>query len=338
MDQNLVVLEFALCAAVILVTGSKLSKHADVIADATGLGKSWVGLVMLATVTSLPELLTGISAVTLNDLPNLAVSGTLGSCMFNMLVVASLDLFSKQRPVSNLVQQGHQLSAGFGIVLLALAAIDILFGKYLPSIKQINSIDPLSILFIIVYLVAMRLIYSYEKTRVQEYVEEKAVQEQTKKNPLRNAIIWFTVHSIFIVAASLYLPDLAEKIAKMTGWGESFIGSSLIAITTSLPEITVSVAAARMGSFDMAVANLLGSNLFNVAILAITDFFYVKAPLLRCVSHINTLSALTAIICTGIVVIGLTYRSEKKILYLAGDAAAIAFFYILANILLFIAG
>lgn len=335
--QYLVFLQFALCAAVILVTGSKLSKHADVIADATGLGKSWVGLVMLATVTSLPELLTGISAVTINDLPDLAVSGTLGSCMFNMLVIASLDLFSKQRPVSHMVQQGHQLSAGFGIVLLALAAIDILFGKYLPVVKQFNSIDPLSILFIIVYLVAMRLIYSYEQTRVQEFMEEQAEHEQAKKNSLKKAVVWFIVHSLFIVIASLYLPELAEKIAKMTGWGESFIGSSLIAITTSLPEITVSVAAARMGSFDMAVANLLGSNLFNVAILAVNDFFYLKAPLLRCVSQINTLSALTAIICMGIVVIGLTYRSEKKVLYLAGDAVAIAFFYVLANILLFIA-
>jgi cation:H+ antiporter len=87
----------------------------------------------------------------------------------------------------------------------------------------------------------------------------------------------------------------------------------------------------------MAVANLLGSNLFNVVILAITDFCYVKAPLLRVVSQSNTLIALTAMISMGIVVIGLTYRAEKKWLVLSGDALALLLVYLLANILLFVA-
>ena len=123
----------------------------------------------------------------------------------------------------------------------------------------------------------------------------------------------------------------------MTGWGESFIGSSFIAITTSLPELVVSASAARRGSFDMAVANLLGSNLFNVVILSITDFCYIKAPLLRVVSQANTLIALTAMISMAIVVVGLTYRPEKKLWILSGDAIALILVYLLANILLFVA-
>ena len=138
-----------------------------------------------------------------------------------------------------------------------------------------------------------------------------------------------------IVAAACFLPELGEKIAKMTGCGESFIGSSLIAITTSLPEITVSLTAVRLGAFDMAVANLLGSNLFNIAILSVIDLCYIKAPLLRSVSTINVLTALTAVISMGIVVIGLTYRSEKKLLFVAGDALAILLVYTMANILTF---
>ncbi|MBS1998910.1 MAG: hypothetical protein JSS86_21440 [Cyanobacteria bacterium SZAS LIN-2] len=116
-------MEFALCAAVIMFAGTKLTLHGDVIADKTGLGRNWVGLVLLATITSLPELVTGVSAVTLNDLPDMAVSGTLGSCMFNMLVIAGLDLLSRGRPVSQMVHQGHMLSAGFGIVLVCFAAV-----------------------------------------------------------------------------------------------------------------------------------------------------------------------------------------------------------------------
>jgi len=327
-------LEFVLCAAVIMFAGSKVAIHGDVIAEKTGLGRNWIGLVLLATITSLPELISGISAVTLNDLPDMAVSGTLGSCMFNMLVIASLDLLSKHRPVSHMVHQGHMLSVGFGIILVTVAAVDILFGKHLPVITQLNSIDPLSLAFVGIYLLAMKLIYSYEKTRVKEFTGEVAEATQPGAT-LKSATIWFTLYSIMIVIAACYLPELGEKIAKSTGWGESFIGTSLIAITTSLPEISVSFTAARLGAFDMAVANLLGSNLFNIAILAAIDFCYIKAPLLRSVSDINVLPALTAVIAMGVIVIGLTYRSERKLLFLAGDALAILLVYIIANVLLF---
>ena len=327
-------LEFGLCAAVIMFAGTKLTLHGDVIADKTGLGRNWVGLVLLATITSLPELITGVSSVTLNNLPDLAVSGTLGSCMFNMLVLAGLDLLSKNRPVSHMVHQGHMLSAGFGIMLVSLAAVDILFGKHLPYIKALNSVDPLSFIFVIVYLIAMKLIYSYEKTRLKEFAGEVAEAVQPGST-LRKSVLMFSMYSLLIVAAACYLPELGDRIAKATGWGESFVGSSFIAITTSLPEITVSIAAARIGAFDMAVANLLGSNLFNVTILAVVDLCYLKAPLLRSVNEINALPALAAVMSMSAVVIALTYRSEKKLLFLAGDALAILIIYVMTNWLLF---
>lgn len=330
-------LQFGLCAAVILYAGYKLSVLGDIIADKTGLGKSWIGLVLLATVTSLPELITGISAVTFNDLPDMAVSGTLGSCMFNILVIAALDLLSKTRPVSYMVHQGHILSAAFGIILLGFATIAIVFGKDIPAIPGLAFIDGFSIVFVIIYLIAMKLVFSYEKQRLQEFVGNIAEAADSPSPSFPRALFSFTVHALIIVAAACYLPELGEQIAKITGWGESFIGSLFIAITTSLPEITVSVTAARLGSFDMAVANLLGSNLFNVAILAAIDACYVKGPLLRSVGQISTLSALTAMIATAIVVIGLIYRTEKKLLFVAGDAAAIFIVCVLANVFLFFA-
>ncbi|MBX9688120.1 MAG: hypothetical protein K2X27_15540 [Candidatus Obscuribacterales bacterium] len=330
-------LQFILCAAVIMYAGSQLTKYGDLIAAKTKLGGNWVGLVLLATVTSLPELITGVASVTLNDLPDMAVSGLLGSCTFNLFVLAMLDLVSRKRPVSHMVQQGHQLSAGFGVVLMGLAATDILFSKHLPVLKFLNSVDPITLFYLPVYLLATKLIYSYEKQRVQEFAGELVESSVSAKDSLALAIGFFILFSLIIVAAACYLPGLGEEIAKETGWGESFIGASFIAITTSLPELTVSFTAARIGAFDMAVANLLGSNLFNAVIISIVDFFYLKGPLLRSVSEINTLTALTGIIATGIAIIGLTYRSEKKFLFLAGDAIAIFLVYLLANILLFMA-
>ena len=138
------------------------------------------------------------------------------------------------------------------------------------------------------------------------------------------------------MSASLYLPSLAEHIQKETGWGESFIGLSFIAITTCLPEIAVSTSAAKRGSYDIAVASLLGSNLCYMVILAITDFCYLKEPLLRHVSTTNALAAMTAIVSMAIVIIALTYRAEKKLLFIAGDTIALVFVYLFANVLLFI--
>lgn len=329
-------LQFALCAAVIFFAGSKLSLCGEQIAVKGALGKNFVGLVLLAAIASSSQLIAGVSAVTLHDLPDLAVGAYMGSCMFNMLMIGLLDFFSRNRPVSHRVKPGHILSAGFGIVLVSFAAIDILFGKRLPVLTLFHSMDPITFLFIPVYLLAMRLIYRYERSR-----QKAAATEQTGSHVAHQEQSWarliftFSVCAILIVATSSYLPELADQIQKATGWGQSFIGLSFIAITTCMPEIAVSTSAARRASFDVAVASLLGSNLFYMVALAITDFCYLKEPLLRHVSSSNALAAMTAVVSMAIVIIALTYRAEKKPLILAGDAAALIFMYVFANVLLF---
>jgi len=328
--------QFLFCAAVIFYAGHKLSLFGEILADRMGLAKSWVGIVLLGVITSLCELVTSVSSVTFHDLPDMAVSGTIGSCLFNLMVIGLLDLFSK-RPVSHVVDQGQILSAGFGIVLMGFAAIDILFGKYLPIMTFLNASDPLSLVYVLVYFLGMKMIFSYESTRAAASIVALAQGTPEHKRPLAAILLPFIFYAALIVGTSCYLPSLAEQIGKMTGWGQSFIGSSFIAVTTSLPEFAVSMSAAKRGSFDIAVGNLLGSNLFNVVILAVTDFCYGKAPLLRSVSENNALTALTTMIATGIVIIGLTYRSEKKLWLLAGDAIALLLVYVLANVLLFYA-
>jgi len=327
-------IQFLLCAALIFFAGHKLSLYGEIIAERTGLAKSWVGIVLLGVITSLCELVTSVSAVTLHDLPDMAVSGTIGSCLFNLMVIALLDVYSK-KPVSHVVDQGQILSAGFGIVLMGLGVIDIVYGKYLPVLTFLNNSDPLSLVYPLLYILAMKLIFSYESAREAASIVKLAEGAPEHKRSMVAILMPFTFYAALIVGASCYLPELAEQIGTATGWGQSFIGSSFIAITTSLPEVAVSMSAARRGSFDLAVGNLLGSNLFNVVILAVTDFCYAKAPLLRTISELNALPAVASIIATAIVVIGLMYRSEKKVLLLAGDAIGIFLVYFLANILLF---
>lgn len=329
-------MQFAICVTVILYAGTQISRQAELIAEKSKLSKSWVSFVLLSMVTCLPQLVAGISSVTLHDLPDMAVSGIIGSCMVNMMVIGLLDPLSKNRPVSYIVHQGHLLAAGFGIVLMGLAAVDILFGKHLPIIYWLHYMDPITVAFVVGFLIAMRLIFKFEQTRSEQLPKEHLSPEAQNLSWLK-ILLPFLFNAACIVAAGIYLPEIGEEIGKSTGWGQSFIGSSFIAITTSLPEFAVAMSAARRGAFDMAVANLMGSTLFNIVILGITDFSYTKGPLLHNASITNVLAALTAIISMGIVVIGLTYRSKTKLRILSGDAVALIAVYILANVLLFVA-
>src|SRR4030066_753423 len=140
-----------LCTSVIVYSGTKLSKYGDILAEKTGLGRAWTGMVLMASVTSLPELVTGISSVTFAGVPDIAVGDVLGSCVFNMLIIAILDAVYRIMPISAKAHQGNILSAGFGIILLSMVAASLFLGKYISSMGWIG---PYSLFFIIIYFVA----------------------------------------------------------------------------------------------------------------------------------------------------------------------------------------
>src|SRR4030043_2326487 len=122
----LIWIAFIICTAVIVYSGTKLSRYGDIIAEKTGLGRAWIGLVLMASVTSLPELVTGISSVTYADVPNIAVGDILGSCAFNISILGFVDLIDRKKPIASRAHHGHVLSALFGILLLSVAWIGIL--------------------------------------------------------------------------------------------------------------------------------------------------------------------------------------------------------------------
>ncbi|HLB03150.1 MAG TPA: sodium:calcium antiporter, partial [Nitrospiria bacterium] len=118
-------LEFAVCGALILFSGSRLSQYGDMLAEKTGMGRTWIGIILLATITSLPELATGISAVTVAAAPNIAVGDVLGSCVFNLMLIGVIDLFYRPGPILSQVEQGNILAAGYGILLIGIAALGL---------------------------------------------------------------------------------------------------------------------------------------------------------------------------------------------------------------------
>ena len=138
------------------------------------------------------------------------------------------------------------------------------------------------------------------------------------------------------VIAALFLPEIGKKIAVITGLGQTFVGNIFIAFSTSLPEVVVSIAAVKIGASDMAIGNLFGSNILNIAILAIDDVFFINGPLLSYIEPSHIVPALSAIIMMTIAIIGLIYRASKKTLFLSWDSLGIVAVYILNLIALYI--
>jgi len=320
-------LQFAAVTGVIVFAGWNLSKYGDVIAEKTGLGRTWVGVILMASVTSLPELITGVSSVAVFDLPNIAMGDVFGSCMFNLLILAGLDALSRSTPISAKAHQGHVLAASFGVLMLAMAGVSISAGQNLPAI---GSISPVTFAFLLVYAIAMRMIFLFEKRRIAEFVEYKAEIARYDKISLKQAYVTYAWNALLVVGAATYLPHLGDQIAEATGLGRTFVGSIFIALTTSLPELVVSISALRLDAIDLAFSNLLGSNLFNMAILAVDDVLYVKAPLLSTAAPGHIVTANAAMAMTAIAVIGLTYRVSKKRFLFAWDSLAIVMVYLFA--------
>lgn len=325
-------IEFIICTTAIVFAGIRLSKYGDIIAEKTGLGRTWIGVVLMASVTSLPELVTGISSVTYAGLPDIAAGDILGSCVFNMLILAVLDAMYRPMPISAKAHHGHVLSAGFGILLLGIAAVSIFLGDLAPLIGWIGAY---TLLIAVVYLIAMRMVYVYEKRQISHLVKEIAVELRYEEITMKSAVINYMINALIVIIAAVFLPKIGEGIAEITGLGQTFVGNIFIAVSTSLPEVVISVAAVKMDAVDLAIGNLFGSNVFNIFILAIDDLFFIKGPLLSFVNSAHAVSALSAIIMTAIAIIGLTYRTEKKRLFIAWDSIGIVIAFILNLMLLY---
>jgi cation:H+ antiporter len=151
----------------------------------------------------------------------------------------------------------------------------------------------------------------------------------------KSTYVLFAIGAVAIVGAGLWLSLTADVIAQTTGWGRSFIGSFMLAIVTSLPELAVGIPLVRMGAFDMAIGNLLGSNIFNIAIIPIADIFFTEGPILANASQNHVLTAVLGIVMTNIVIMDLIYRAKKVPWRIGWGSISIIILYLLGSITLF---
>lgn len=166
-------LQFLACTTLIWVAGARLSRHGDTIAHKARLTGSWVGLVLLARVTSLPELTTGVSAVAIAGVPDIAVGNVFGSCVFNLVMITILDFLHRGESVFTRASQGHILSAGFGVILIGFAGFSILVQRNAPAaaVAHVGLSTPI---IAVLYAVAMRTVFRYERRGKTAFTERAA--------------------------------------------------------------------------------------------------------------------------------------------------------------------
>jgi cation:H+ antiporter len=322
------IIGFLIATVVIVATGSRLSKYGDIMADMLGWGKMFMGIVLMASVTSMPELMSGISSVTILDAPDLAVGDIVGSCAFNILIISIMDIFYKgDKPLTSAAQTGHIIAASFGIMLLSLVALAILMPSFFGTIFWVGEF---SLLFLVLYLVAIRVVFLYNKKNNHPLENNNNSNSLT----LKQVIFRYTLNAFILMGAAMLLPFFGKNLAEASGLGQSFFSTLFIAISTSLPEVVVSVAAIRIGTIDLAIGNIFGSNIFNIAILSLDDVLYTKGPIFQFTSPNHIIPVLGTIIITAIGIIGIVFKAEKK-WKLAIDTSLILVVYVLMMGLLY---
>jgi cation:H+ antiporter len=332
---------FLLSAFLIIVAGNRLVSYGDTLAVHTSLGYGLVGGILIAGVTSLPEMASSITAAMIGA-PDIAFGNVYGSNAFNLMILAIVDIYQGKGSLLQIVKDSHILTAMFGILLTGISIMAIWISPYGLLQFTIGWLSSFSILIMALYIFSAFLMLRYEEKTQHQISASNPDSESKPHKPYRSskylsrAIGGFTAAAAVIVFAGIQLSLNANIIAENTGLGHTFIGTLLVAGATSLPELVAAIAAIRIGAYDMAVGNVLGSNIFNILILVASDAAYTDGSVFSAVSTQHIITAVSAIVLSSVAVIGLFYRSKRTILTLGWDSVAIMIGYIGMLYILFI--
>ncbi len=334
-------LELGLAAVIVILSGARLTRLADRLAEEYELGRAWVGMLLLATVTSLPEVVTACTSVAIGA-PDLAFATILGSCSFNIalivwfnIAVGGGSILSGRNPV-------HVLTGTRGIFMIALTLAGIALSQKFQADPRIAGGCEIAVCLMIVftYLQAIRTTYRLEQAAVPRPPSAAPV---ARTPGLLGRIVG---SSLMLVAAAWWSARTGDVLSShpigLLGrpLGATFVGAAFLAVSTSLPEIVTGLAAVRMGQMDLALGNIFGSNMFNIFVVPMCKATSLAGghPLLMAGAGFhpdpNLLAGLLPVLLTAVAIGGLTAGPRGRILGLGADSVAIAFFYVGGMILL----
>jgi len=317
---------FLVCAVGVWFAGAKLTYLADALADRLNLAKSLVGLLFLSLATSLPEVATTLVAAAQQN-ADLVLSNLFGGIALQTAILGTADLWARGAITNYPRKANHALEATLLVSILAIAQVILLLG------------DPVAFGFVglgsitvgVAYGAAIWLLRRYDGEN--DWVPVDLPDPTDATGPLSLAPKTETatrvmgvrsfVACLVILVLGILLVTSAEVIAEKSGLGTGFIGVTLLAGATSLPELTTTITAVRMGAYTMAISNIFGSNLIMLVLVLPADALFVTGPIMRGVSATVTLAICFGIIVTTIYLIGLIVRRKARIGKLGIDSVLV---------------
>jgi len=326
-------LQFALGAVIVVLAAVKLAEYGDAIAYQTKLSGMLIGVILLASATSLPEILTMISSIN-QDHINLTAGDLFGSSMFNMLLLGLLDMVFYRNRILRRVALKHALTASLATMLTGMAVffiltdVDVRLGWF--------GLD--SLMMLAIYFGGIWLLRANASRSVDHQTADALPSGDQEALPLPRAAAGFLLSAAVLVLVVPSVVHSGAGIAKSTGLGDGFVGLVLIASVTSLPELVAMVAAARMRAYDMAVGNLFGSNMFNMFALALADILYLRGSFFGAIDPGLAIAGLLAMLLTMLGLIGNLAHIERRLWFIELDALLLITSYFVGIYLLYMRG
>jgi cation:H+ antiporter len=325
----LIWLKFLGSSLILVIAAIKLAEYGDVIAVRTKIGGMFIGLILLAGATSLPELLTTINSISIGE-PDLAAGNMFGSNMVNMLLLGLIDLMSRNTRILRKAAHRHALTGAMAVFLIAISTFFIMANIDL----RIGWVGVDSLIIIAVYIFGIRIIQ--QSANPAQKAEELPIDPSFPT--LKKGIFGFLLATGALILIMPHLVTSSQEIAIITGLGTGFIGTALLAVITSLPELVTTITAIKMGVYDMAIGNLFGSNMFNIFSLALSDFFMTDGRFLASIDTDFVMVGLIGLIMTGLALIGNLAKLERRLFFIEIDAFLLILLYFLGMYFVYFRG
>lgn len=314
---------FIVAAVVVWIAGTTLARCADEVAKRTGWGREFLGILLLGGVTSLPELAVGTTA-TLRGVPALSITDVLGSAAVNLVILAIADAVSGRRALTSVQgSAGLMLQGVLGVLLMGIATVPTIAGDRLWLGAGVSSWLMLGVYLTSVYLIAHSNAPKAWQASANSGKEKSESAGKYAQVSMRSLVARTVFASLFILGAGFLLARTGESLAQQTGLGTGFFGLVLLAFATSLPEWSTVIAAVRLRRYEMAVADIFGTNLFNVTIVAIVDLLHPGGPVLLETGPLAAFGAFLAASLTIFFIVGMLERRDRTVLRMGWDSAAV---------------
>lgn len=316
----MIYLEYIILAALVVFLSVRLSYYVDCLDKKTNLSGAFIGGVMLAAVTSLPELFTSLTAVLGLDQPDLVQGNVLGSNIFNLCVIGGIMLFTSKRYQKATIAKSHSSTLWYGLAMYACVFIAIFYPIEVGA--GFLKLNLMSIVILVIYLINVKFMKHDESADSDEDVDVNLTVKQI--------MVRFIAYSVALVIVSILLTKVTDKIAVALNLGATVAGAIFLGVATSLPELSASINLVRMGNFNASFGNIVGSNLFNFIILCFGDLLYVKGSIY--VNEPQVLNLLGFGALSMIATLGVIYGKKHRWLVLV-CSALILISYVLSIVL-----